>query len=377
MRPSAYLAPLLLVVLVACGGRVGAGPCEGASPDPVCEQACTPGGTECPAGFHCADDGTCHAECAQDGSGCPPNHYCDREGVCHPLIDADCPDVTLTGERTTPSVQLLIDQSGSMTSSFGGTDRWNAMKQALIGASGVVSETQSTVIFGATLYTGTPQSCPRLTSVPRALDNRPAIANLLNSNNPVTETPTGESIDRVVDDFIANPPPAGSEPIILLVTDGEPDTCAVPNPQTGQPQAVAAARRAYQNGIRLYILSVGNEVGRPHQQDMANAGVGNDPAVTGVNAPFYVANNPTELAQALQELVGGVISCELQLDGVVDAGSESLGVVVLNGQTLTPGVDWILVDGDTVRLLGDACDRLLASSSPTVSATFPCGVVIP
>jgi hypothetical protein len=377
MRHLVLLASLLVV---GCGGKVGNGPCEGPNPDPTCAQACDDATNPCPPGFYCADDGTCNADCTGDGTGCAANEYCDDQGQCHPRVDADCPDVTLTGERTTPTVQLLIDQSGSMTADFGNSNRWDAMVAALVdGANGVVTTTQGSVIFGASLYTYDPNNdatCPRITGVGRSLNNLDAIASLLNGNDPVSETPTGDSIDVIVNDFMANPPPAGSPPIIILATDGEPDTCEQPNPQEGQAEAIAAAQRAYQNGIRLYILSVGNDVGAAHLQDMANAGIGNDPAQTGQQAPFFVADNPAELSQQLQQLVGGTLSCELTLDGNVDPASAASGTVVLNGTTLQQGTDWELVDGNTIRLLGGACDTLLGSSAPTVSATFPCGVVV-
>lgn len=369
------LASWFLAGVAACGGGGSSGPCEGANPDPTCDLACGDS-NPCPFGFYCAPDGTCNAECTQDGSGCGSNEYCDPEGNCQVRVDADCPNVTLGGTRTTPTVQLLLDQSGSMTADFGSTDRWTAMKDALTGTNGVVTTTQSSVIFGASLYTGVPGTCPQMTSVGRALDNHPAIDNLLESNGPATETPTGESIDAVLADFAANPPGPDSTPIIILATDGEPDTCAVPNPQNGQPEAVAAANRAFEAGIRLYILSVGNDVGAPHLQDMANAGIGNDPQVTGVDADYYVADNPAELAAALEQLVGGIISCELNLDGAIDPSQAASGVVVLNGQTLVFGTDWEIVDADTIRLIGAACDTLLGSSTPEVSATFPCGVVV-
>jgi hypothetical protein len=367
-----------LLFLVACGGHVGQGPCEGATQDPTCAQVCDPVTNPCPLGFYCADDGTCNAQCSQDGMGCSDGQYCDGNGMCQASIDADCPNVTLNGTKTTPTVELLLDQSGSMTSAFGNSDRWDAMKAALIDSmNGIVHNEQHAVIFGATLYTWNDSgTCPQLTAVPRAIDNLQAITDLLNSNQPVAETPTGESIDLVVQDFINNPPPADSPPIIILATDGEPDTCAQPNPQNGQAVAIAAAQNAYAHGIRLYILGVSSEVGAPHLQDMANAGVGNDPTITGSNAPYYTANDPAQLSAALQQIVGGVLSCELQLDGTVDPANADQGVVVLDGQTLQEGTDWILVDGTTIRLLGGACDDLLASQNPVVSATFPCGVVV-
>jgi hypothetical protein len=384
MRHLSLLASLVLGVgLLGCGGKVGGGPCEGDNPDPICTQACDDASNPCPPGFYCAADGTCNADCTGgiSGSGCGAGEYCDDDGHCQQSIDADCPDVTLTGERTTPTVQLLLDQSGSMTEGFGNTDRWNAMVDALIdGTNGVVTTTQSAVIFGASLYTydeTADATCPRVTSVPRALDNLAAISTLLNDHDPDADTPTGASIQVTVDDFLANPPPAGSPPIIILATDGEPDTCADPDDSVnGRLESIAGASRAFDNGIRLYILSVGDDVGADHLQDMANAGVGNDPAQSGTQAPFFVADNPAELAQQLQQLVGSTLSCELALDGTVDAAAANSGHVVLNGTELTPGVDWELVNGTTIRLLGDACDTLLASSNPTLSATFPCGVVV-
>ena len=50
--------------------------------------------------------------------------------------------------------------------------------------------------------------------------------------------------------------------------------------------------------------------------------------------------------------------------------------VVVNGTTLTYGTDWILVNGNVIRLVGGACDRLKMTANPQVSATFPCGSVI-
>lgn len=381
MRPGLLLASSFAVgVLTAgCGNSVGSGPCVGASVDPICNQECDPVANPCPSGFHCADDGTCNAECEPDGSGCAADHFCNPDGRCEQLVDADCPDVTLTTERTIPSVQLVIDQSGSMTEGFGGTNRWDAVEDALVDPDdGVVSRLESTVYFGASLYTGTNNTCPRLLNdgTGRSLNNRAAIATLLGGNDPASETPTGEALDAVIDGFIADPPPAGSPAIIVLATDGEPDTCAEPNPQNGQPEAVAAATRAFANDIRLYILSVGSDVGAPHLQDMANAGVGNDPQQSGMQAPYFVANNPAELSSQLEAIIGGIVSCELVLDGVVDAAAANQGVVTLNGMNLVQGVDWELVGNDTIRLLGSACDQLLSDENATVNATFPCGVVI-
>jgi len=40
------------------------------------------------------------------------------------------------------------------------------------------------------------------------------------------------------------------------------------------------------------------------------------------------------------------------------------------------GTDWVLVNGNIIRLVGQACTNFKNSTNPTVQATFPCGSVI-
>jgi len=296
---------------------------------------------------------------------------------------ATCGNVTVNLAPVTPTVVVLIDQSGSMTSSFGGQDRWAAVTEALTDpAGGVITQLESSVIFGATLYTSDGGSaggvCPMLTTVPPALNNLAAIETLLTNNSPAGDTPTGESIDAVVQELLNLPPnPEGpnSPPIIVVATDGEPDTCAVPNPQDGQPESVAAAEASYQAGIDLFILSVGSGVSDAHLQDMANAGVGL-PVGGGTNAPYYVANNQGQLVDAFNEIIHGARSCEFVVEGVVDMARADEGHVVLNGDSLEFGTDWNMLDASTLVLLGASCDTFLAEENVLLSANFPCGVVV-
>lgn len=345
----------------------------------------------CPVGFHCNDSGTCDAQCTLGGTDCPAGQVCDPTGNC--VDEFDCPSVNFTATPTTPTVQLLLDQSGSMTAAYGNTDRWNAMRDALIDpTNGVVAQLQSQVVFGATLYSSVSQDvngtqmgvqpCPALTSTAsRALDNFTQVETLLNGAEPSEDTPTAESIDAIRMDFAANPPAAGSPPIIVLATDGLPDTCADADPpnQTRQDAAnavtVTAAQNAFTAGIRLFFLFVGDaSQAGTHPQRMANAGAGQDP-ITGT-ATYYEANSPAALTDAFHSIINGVLSCDLDLDGNVDPAQADTGTVVLDGMTLTYGTDWDLVDSNTIRLLGSACSTLINASNPTVSANFPCGSVI-
>jgi hypothetical protein len=387
------------VLAAACGNKSFESLCATQLPVPAgCNTACSPGSaTDCPAGYHCSADGKCDLVCTPGGNECGNDHVCTADGYCidkgdnPPPIDTECPNVHVVAQRQTPTVELLLDQSGSMTADYGNTDRWNAMRDALVApGTGVVGRLAASVVFGATLYSADSMEmggrdvgiapCPTLTSRPRALNNFTAIRQLLQTD-PDNNTPTGESIDAVRMSFAQNPPMANSPPIILLATDGLPDTCADANPPAGARQeavnalTVAAAQRAYQAGIKLFFLFVGNDEAGDHPQKMANAGAGLD--INTGRAKFYVATNPADLAAAFEEIIGGVLSCDLRLNGTVDPNDAPTGIVTLNGQTLTFGTDWMLgADGVTLQILGNACTTLKSTPNATIDAEFSCGAVI-
>jgi hypothetical protein len=392
----------IVLLTAACGQKAFGSLCDNqVPPPPECNTACDPSPgalNTCPAGYHCAADGQCDAQCTPTGGQCGNGYSCTTDGFCQsgggsdvPPIDASCPSVRFTATKTIPTVELLLDQSGSMNVAYGNTDRWNAMRSALIDpANGVVSKLADQVVFGATLYSGVSAEvggrevgvapCPRLINRPRVINNAAAIRTMLMAAAPIEDTPTADSIDAVKASFAANPAAAGSPPIIVLATDGLPDTCADADPPAGRQAAanatsVAAAQRAYAAGIKLFFLFVGDDAAGDHPKQMANAGAGKDP-LTGNEVPF-VANNPAELAGAFNTIIGGVVSCDLKLSGRVNDSDGPRGTVTLNGNPLTYGTDWTLdADGITIRLIGDACTTLKSSANPVVDAVFACGAVI-
>jgi hypothetical protein len=374
----------VVLLAAACGNKQSAGPCDKIPPDPACNIACdpTPGAANaCPAGFHCTPDGKCDAQCTPGGSECGDGYMCTSTGQCiastidaSPIQDSNCAAIHFNAMPTTPSIALLIDRFGSMADPFsgGGVSKYDAVNTALVGPQGVVTKLQDKVYFGAALFSSdTP--CPTLTAVPRALNNKAMISTLIGSNGPGGSTPTPPSIDAEVADFVAHPPPAHSPPIIVLATDGLPNSCGNGNTNT-RPQSVIAAKTSYAAGIRLFILSVGDQVAAQHLQDMANAGAG----VTAgqPNAPYFQGNDPASLAAAFQQIIGGVLSCDLTLTGQIDPAQAMSGTVQLNGMTLHYGTDWVVVNGTTIQLIGAACTTLKSSANPTVDASFPCGAVI-
>lgn len=354
-----------------------------------CGNACSSDG-DCGDGLYCSLGGTCSADCGE-GQPCPSGSTCDgARGICNadgsaldgdvpdaPFSDA-CPNITVTFEKTVPTVLLLVDQSGSMTEKFGSDTRWNAARKALIDpTTGVVKLLEKEVRFGLALFTSkngfSGGTCPMLTTVPIALGNYSAIASVYGKSDPIGDTPTGESIDAVVK-TLSDPSIPGPK-YIVLATDGEPDTCAVPNPQNGQKEAVAAAQNAYAKGIKTFYISVGSEVSAGHAQDMANAGQGL--AIGGTDkAKYWSAMDPASIKDAFDTIIYGVRSCTFKLNAKVTDPTK--GEVTLDGSKLTYGDanGWKLdADGVTVTLLGTSCDKI-KSGDHSISAEFACTAVI-
>ena len=389
-----------------CSGNLHAdqGPCDVAPEErpAACGQPCSPL-EPCPGGFYCHATGVCTADCEpENGASCPAPATCTESGMCqHPdsgtvAMDArpradvpGCANVSVATRRVTPTVILVVDQSSSMTASFGDSNRWNSLRDSLMSEpDGLVSSLQSLVRFGLALYSAeqpdddepVPGMCPLITWVEPAIDNYSAIDDEYRGARVIDETPTGESLDAVIDLVTNVPDPTDDPTIFILATDGEPDTCAQPNPQEGQPESLAAAARAFDLGIRTYIISVGRgTVSAEHLQDMANAGLGRgdgDP-----DAEYWVAGDDAGLRDALLSIIGGELSCVVELNGRIQDLEEACGPessVVLDGTPLTCGDEngWRVVDEDHIELLGDACEQFQSGPGVRLDATFACGVIL-
>ena len=354
------LAPAAAALFCACDG--GTPPCSLEEP--------------CPRGSYCVG-GECKSDCDPQAQDCSVG-VCTSDGRCartEPDPDAGvCAAMVLDARFGTPTVVVLVDQSGSMTEPYSGDTRWSVLREALIDPdTGIISQLQGSYRFGLTLYTnsGGP-TCPELTVVPPALDNRDAIAAVYEPAQPEADTPTGEAIDAVVQDLVAFS--AAGPKHIIVASDGEPDTCASPNPQTGQPESVAAAERAFGAGITLFFLSVGSgAISEQHMQDMANAGVGYEVGGTR-DAPYYEAGDALQLEAAFAEITGRLLTCALDVNGTIEPEAEATGVIYLDGNRLTLGDTdgWEVNDDDTFRLKGAACEHAQREGEHTVTAEFGC-----
>jgi hypothetical protein len=209
-----------------------------------------------------------------------------------------------SGTGGTPVVLLLIDGSSSMFEPR--TSYWDPAYEALMDPTdGALTTYAERIRFGLAVYQGgtTPTTepnpaCSTISASGIALDNRTAIETVYAGVGDAYEvgdkyeTPTGHAVNRVTTTLLAyeaDPPPPK---YIVLVTDGNPNTCATLDPQCGQDIAIKAVQDARAAGIRTLVLGMGAiltvdsgcptyaNCGEEHLQDLANAGLG-----LGVGAP--------------------------------------------------------------------------------------------
>jgi hypothetical protein len=366
---------------------------------------CGPEPKPCPAGFYCGQESSCKPGCNATTNPCPDGTMCGANSSCGPIaslagtggtgttgtgnFEGDgCVNLTVGFEGRTPTVMLLVDQSGSMTEKFPAgaqTDRWTVLYNALMDpTAGAVTLMAPTVRMGLALYSSNGGNkggmCPNLTQVPIAINNFAAIDAVYKPALPAHDTPTGGSIDAVVKVLAAEPDPK----YILLVTDGLPDTCENSNPGGGAEQTAAndftvkSAQAAKAAGIGLFIMGVSADIAPDHLQAMANAGAGLDPATMGaMAAKYYVASdNQAALAMQLTGILGSVRNCVFHLGGTVQMGREGDGVVSLDGTrlTLNDPNGFKLNNGSELEVLGTACEKI-KSDSKGLTLSFPCDAI--
>jgi hypothetical protein len=302
---------------------------------------------------------------------------------------------------------------------------------------GVVQALDDDIRFGFAAFKGstTPSTedaaaCAMWAKVEPALENRAMIDE---AYSPITwspatkwETPTPHAINQAVLDHAAyNPEPPGPK-YILLVTDGNPNTCAALDPQCGQDLAIKATQDAFAQGVGLFAMGIGDIVAQPnsgcptsgrcgplHLQDLANAGIGapvqppvgcEDPADPGcqfkyagcnpnnlllatytpaapdVGTPFSVDTRTedatAQLVSTLTGLLANVISCTVEMDAIV-TGNPAEGTVTVGGTPVTydDANGWVL-DMTTrynVTLQGAACETFKGGAELHIA--FPCDPV--
>jgi len=340
--------------------------------------------------------------------------------------EVGCNDLTVEAKEVTPTILLLVDNSSSM---FEPRDKlWDPLYNVLMKpADGVVAALQDTVRFGFTSYRGSSTAndpaCPTLFEVDYTVGNFTAIDAVYKKQGAEWkqgakwETPTGAAIKKAAEklaSYQADPP---GPKYIVLVTDGNPNTCAALDPQCGSDESIKAVQEAKALGIGTFAIGIGDIIacntgcetawgrcGPLHLQDLANAGQGLPVAappdqlkyqactptqmlaaayagaaeIPG-SAPYFTAANATELETALKGLLNSVVSCTYDMNATV-VGNPAFGTVKVNGEEV-PFNDpngWKLEDNKVqITLQGSACGALKATAGSKLFVSFPCKVAVP
>jgi len=350
LATASHLGILLLgLLLVACGSR----------------SELLPGSLEAPPGDAGPDE---DAE---------PEPEPDAEPPPEPIR---CDDLSFDYSTDPATVLLLVDRSGSMAFGFGGNTRWNLVRDAFFNEQdGLLARLGDTARFGLAFYTSLDGfaggTCPMMDYTAPVLGDPEVLRFAFDSTSPLTDgdTPTGEAIVEALDWLDQDSAPGPR--YLVLITDGEPDTCAVPDPQEGQGEALEAARQAYQRGIEMYVVGVSSDVGESHLQRMANVAQGvREDAVWGQDSeaiePIVASNQDDVLAAQIQGALGDVRTCSLALGADVDL--DGAFVVTLDGERVPPSE--YDVEGGQLVLYGETCDRVLQDAE-TLEVEVPCLVM--
>lgn len=335
-------------------------------------------------------------------------------GAADPGSSKQCANIEVDVTRKKPVVMIVVDGSGSMSETFGGGTRWTELQKALIDPTvGVVPQLESAVEFGLSIYQSADLGmCPALTQVPTALMNAMPITTSYQTIMPNGGTPTGEALQAVVDMMpdVSMMPDADPH-VIILATDGMPNGCGglpanvtamcpnVPSPiplfpPGPDPFCVAmalanappdtqstldATKAAMTKGVQTYVISLApGLVQMGELQKVANLGLGMAETAT-PGAPIFEPTNPDALRDALLMIIGGAVGCTIEVQGTLAFDRACEGTVTLNGvERECGGADgWRPVDETHFELVGAACMEFQANPTVSLSANWPCGVIVP
>ena len=350
------------------------------------------------------------------------------DGGVEDLRDASCAGWTAEPEELPAVMQLVVDVSGSMNDPAPGdadmATKWLITRNALASA---VDSLPPTTSLGVLYYPnrntdGTNQQMQEVTAcinvdalLPVALlggvgsAQRLAIADSLGRATPDGFTPTHDAYDVALEQGLV--PAAGSgNRYMLLITDGAPTlsqgcqrgpgggggvSVVATDPIVG---AITAARG---QGIKTFVVgSPGSEDG-DDGEDMrpwlSKAAIEGDTAKEGCAeaGPSFCHFDMTEepnfevaLTQALEEIVGAVVSCSYELPEPPSGQTLDLGKInavftpgsgetEIIGQSTVTGActqGWQLVN-NRVELCSDTCARIQNDNGGRFELLFGCEAI--
>ncbi|HEX7700236.1 MAG TPA: VWA domain-containing protein, partial [Kofleriaceae bacterium] len=208
-------------------------------------------------------------------------------------------------------------------------------------------------------------TCPSFHASSCTINNMAGVKNAIDMGNINGTDPLPEALLALHDSF-GNV--TGDPKVIVLATDGTPNSCGNPNVDHSQQAVDQALANFNDKHISLYVIGLGG-VDTNFLQKIANAGLGST-----TNVPYYSTNSAANVLAGYTSVFNAVLDCEMTIDGTIDVAQASLGTVKSNGMALAYTTDWVAVDDHTIKLVGMACSNYNAApTAPEITATFTCG----
>ncbi|MFO0601225.1 MAG: vWA domain-containing protein [Myxococcaceae bacterium] len=314
----------------------------------------------------------------------------DRLVPAYSLVLAEavtCTTGDFTLQPATPQVMLLLDRSGSMSSTFGVGSRWSTLVSTLELA---LPPVDAQMQLGLTLFpaaSSSGQECvvPDEPLLYPATDQVASVLSALRSTTLVGGTPTALALDVAASGLTGTAPRA-----IVLATDGLPNcnaslnpaTCSCPSASCATAQrciddartlSVLAAHAA--EGIPTWVVGIGDDVTSTTILD-AMALAGGRPQ-SGTHR-YVAANSSLELQAAFTSIRDELSACSFTSPSVPNTGGTVVltldGVTVPRDDTGTSGWLWNSVERGELALRGEWCAKAIAAKSPVVKLSVTCAV---
>lgn len=286
---------------LSLGGAAGAGGAwSGGGPSLGCGGPCA-SGSFCSASGACIPDGTC-----KEDADCAGGLACDAAAAkCTPGGGCGAKPFKITALK--PNVMIVLDRSGSMGKSVpgAGKSRWQVAQEAL---NQLFASYSNTIGFGLVMFS----ACNGAGCSPGKISNpigsyttdiQKTVAATPLCNSGKNETVIGGTLNGLIGEVSLQV--ADRPNVIVLVTDGA-DNCG------GGGAKAAAQLLAQAVSVKTYVVGFSGDVNASELTSIAKAAG---------TAPYFQAENGTQLQSALSQIATGVATCTFKLDQVPPSGS--------------------------------------------------------
>lgn len=300
--------------------------------------------SDCPDTTYCAPTGVCSP--SNTGGPCDDDSACTNGETCVGGFCA-CRGQTFQAEGVPPNVLIVLDRSGSMSSTIGGMTKWAI---AVASVNTMLANYGTQVRFGLNLFE--PPTSGSCAAGQVMVDVGPSttsqIMSALSATGPGGTTPIGGTLAA-----LATYQPlrdSQRENYVLLLTDGE-ESCG------GNGTAAATALRGQTPEVKTFVVGFGSGVDASELEAIAVAG-GTGPATGGMH--YYQADDAASLATVFEDIGAAVLSCSYALTGAPDEDTMFVrfdGTTIPRDPTHINGWDYDSAT-NTLTFYGAACTSL-------------------